>query len=401
MLSTKESLMVWKECSRVDERVQLVSSYLRGEQPMTALCQEFGVSRKTAYKWVARYNAEGPAGLADRSRAPLDHPQRVDATVAEALVMARKAHPHWGARKILAWLAPKQPSLMLPAASTVSALFAKYGLSRSRQARRRTPPYTDPFADADEPNRVWCADFKGEFKTGDYHRCYPLTLTDACSRMLLRCTALRSPKTRRVWPIFDSAFREYGLPERIRTDNGTPFASRGAGGLSRLSIWWLKLGIRHERIEPGHPEQNGRHERMHRTLKQETLRPPAPTSRQQQGRFDAFRIEYNEERPHEAIDNKPPGSIYIPSMRSYPRKLDAIEYPSHFKTRKVTLSGRIRWSSELVTIGQALEGEYIGIDSVDEVHHVFFADVLLGFIDDRRPELGLIRPPTSCWARVK
>ena len=393
--------MVWKECSRVDERVQLVSLYLRGEQPMTELCQEFGVSRKTAYKWVTRYNAEGPAGLADRSRAPLNHPQRVDETVAEALVMARRAHPHWGARKILAWLASKQPTLLLPAASTVSAMFAKYGLSRSRQARRRTPPYTDPFADADVPNRVWCADFKGEFKTGDSKRCYPLTLTDACSRMLLRCTALRSPKTVRVWPVFDGAFREYGLPERIRSDNGTPFASRGAGGLSRLSIWWLKLGIRHERIEPGHPEQNGRHERMHRTLKQETLHPPEATTRLQQRRFDAFRVEYNEERPHEAIDNCPPASRYTASTRSYPRKLNAIEYPSHFKTRKVTLSGRIRWNSELVTVGQALEGEYIGIDSSGEVHHVFFADVRLGFIDDRRPDLGIIRPPTDCWARVK
>jgi putative transposase len=300
--------MARRECSRMDARMQLVAEYLKGERPMTMLCLEFSVSRKTAYKWVARYEAHGPSGLEDRSRAPHDHHQRVDPVVVEALLMARRAHPHWGSRKILAWLSRKQPSLSVPAASTVSAIFAKYGLSRSRQARRRTPPYVDPFADADRANRVWCADFKGDFHTGDRRRCYPLTVTDAYSRMLLRCTALDSTKTRYAWPIFEEAFREFGLPERIRTDNGTPFASRGAGGLSRLSVWWVRLGIRHERIEPGHPEQNGRHERMHRTLKEETLHPPGSTARVQQKKFDAFRAEYNHERPHEALDDETPAS---------------------------------------------------------------------------------------------
>jgi putative transposase len=288
--------MAWKVRSHVDERVLLVGEYLKGERAMTDLCHEFGVSRKTAYKWLARYRVEGPAGLEDRSRAPHSHPSRVEPHVLEALVQARRAHPHWGAQKILAWLGRKQPEVTLPAASTVSAVFARYGLSRARQARRRTPPYTDPFADADIANRVWCADFKGEFKTGDSKRCYPLTVTDAFSRMLLTCTALRSPKRVKVQPVFESLFRELGLPERIRTDNGTPFASRGAGGLSRLSVWWVKLGIHHERIEPGHPEQNGRHERMHRTLKQETLRPPAATLRAQQRRFDGFQEEFNQAR---------------------------------------------------------------------------------------------------------
>jgi putative transposase len=250
--------MAWKECSRVDQRVLLVSEFMKGEQQMAELCRSFGVSRKTAYKWVARYRANGPAGLADRSRAPLTHATRVAPVVLEALLEARRTHPHWGARKVLAWLARKQPTLALPVASTVSVIFAKYGLVRSKTARRRTPPYTDPFADADVPNRLWCADYKGEFRTRDGRRCYPLTITDACSRMLLRCTALRSTKTRWAMPVFESVFREFGLPEKIRTDNGTPFASRGAGGLSQLSIWWTKLGIRHERIQPGHPEQNGR-----------------------------------------------------------------------------------------------------------------------------------------------
>lgn len=393
--------MVWKERSRVDERIVLVGEYMKGEEAMSELAREFGVSRKTAYKWVARYNEEGPGGLADRSRARITHASRVEAAVVEALLQARRSHSHWGARKILAWLAIKQPRLELPVASTVSALFAKYGLSRARQARRRTPPYTDPFAEADEANRIWCADFKGDFKTGDARRCYPLTVTDAYSRALLDCTALRSTRTIRVRPVFEEVFREFGLPERMRTDNGTPFASRGAGGLSQLSIWWVKLGIRHERIEPGHPEQNGRHERMHRTLKQETVRPPAATLRRQQLRFDAFRREYNEERPHEALENATPSSHYHPSSRSYPRRLPDVHYPEHFETRKVAASGRIRWKSAMVTIGHALEGEWIGIEPADRMHHVFFADVRLGFLDDERAELGLIRPPVTCWARVK
>jgi putative transposase len=393
--------MSWKERTRVDERVVLVGEYVKGERTMAELCREFGVSRKTGYKWVARYSAEGPAGLDDRSRAPHAHPNRVAAVVLEALLQARRAHRHWGARKILAWLARRQPELTLPAASTVSAVFSRYGLARARQARRRTPPYTDPFADADAPNRVWCADFKGEFRTGDGKRCYPLTVTDAFSRMLLRCTALRSPKTVWVQPLFEQTFREYGLPERIRTDNGTPFASRGAGGLSRLSIWWVKLGIRHERIEPGHPEQNGRHERMHRTLKQETLRPPAGSLRSQQARFDAFQFEYNQDRPHEALDDNLPASRYTPSPRTFPRRLPRIEYAPDLKVRKVAASGRIRWNSAMVTIGHALEGEWISVEPGDGLNHVYFADIRLGFIDDERPELGLIRPPTTCWARVK
>jgi transposase InsO family protein len=393
--------MVWKERSRMDERVLLVSEYLKGEQPMAWLCREFGISRKTAYKWLARYNSDGPSGLEDRSRAPHAHPSRVEPIVLEALLQSRRAHEHWGARKILAWLARKQPELHLPVASTVSAVFTKYGLSRLRHARRRTPPYTDPFADVDAANRVWCVDFKGDFRTGDGRRCYPLTVTDAFSRMLLRCTALRSTKTIRVQPIFEAAFRELGLPERIRSDNGTPFASRGAGGLSRLSIWWLKLGIRHERIQPGHPEQNGRHERMHRTLKQETLRPPAATMRAQQTRFDAFIEEYNEERPHEALDDAPPRSRYASSTRPYPSRLLNVGYEKQFLVRKVAASGRIRWKSALVTIGHALEGELIGIKPGDGLHHVYFSDICLGFIDDEHPELGLVRPPVTCWARVK
>ncbi|WP_205624775.1 IS481 family transposase [Vulgatibacter incomptus] len=385
----------------MDERVQLVSEYLKGVQSMTAICRGFGVSRKTAYKWVSRYQADGPGGLEDRSRAPLSHPSRIEPMVVEALLTVRRAHPHWGPRKILAWLGRKQPQLALPSASTGSAILAKYGLARSRQARRRTPPFTDPFADADAPNRIWCADFKGDFKKGDGKRCYPVTFTDGISRYLLKCRALRSTKRIGVQPVFEAAFHEFGLPDRIRTDNGTPFASRGAGGLSQLSVWWVKLGICHERIEPGRPDQNGRHERMHRTLKQETISPAAPTFRAQQARFDRFQREYNEERPHEALGNAPPSSSYVVSPRSYPSRLPEIHYRDGLKVRKVAASGRMRWNGAMVTIGHALEGEWIGLEEADGLHHVYFGNVNLGFIDDQRPSLGLIRPPTKCWARVK
>lgn len=237
--------MTWKEYSRVNERILLIGAYLEGERSMTDICDEFGVSRKTAYKWLNRYRVEGAAGLEDPSRAPLAHPQRVDSTVREALITARKAHPNWGGRKLRAWLAIQQPHRALPAASTISDIMSQYGLTRMRQAKRKTQPYTEPFADADTPNRIWCADFKGDFLTGDGKRCYSLTLTDAHSRMILVCHGLRSTIEKNVKPRFERAFREFGLPERLRTDNGTPFASLGAGGLSRLSIWWLKLGIHH------------------------------------------------------------------------------------------------------------------------------------------------------------
>lgn len=393
--------MAWKECSRVDQRVQLVSEYLKGEQAMAELCRMFGVSRKTAYKWVARYQEEGPKGLTDRSRAPLTHSTRVAPDVLEALLDARHAHPHWGARKVLAWLSRKTPEVTLPVASTVSAIFAKYGLARKRTARRKTPPYTEPFVDADVPNRIWCADYKGDFRLGDGSRCYPLTITDACSRMLLRCAALQSTNTRRARPVFENVFREFGMPEKMRTDNGTPFASAGAGGLSRLSVWWTKLGIRHERIQPGHPEQNGRHERMHRTLKQETTHPAAASRRAQQAKFDGFIAEYNFERPHEGLQDATPASRYTPSARAFPGRLPALDYPTHFDVRKVAAGGRIRWNGNVILINRALEGELIGIEPADGQHRVYFSDLPVGFLDAEQPRLGLISPPVICWSRAR
>lgn len=384
----------------MDERMLLVSEYLRGEKTMASICEAYGVSRKTGYKWVQRYGQYGPEGLTDQSRAPQRHPNRLDAAIVEQLIEARKARPHWGARKILAWLAKKKPTLALPAPSTVSALYSRHGLSRRRQPRRRTSPYTEPFADADAPNRVWCADFKGDFYTGDRTRCYPLTITDAHSRMLLCCRALRSTKTVTAMKVFEEVFRKYGMPDCIRTDNGTPFSSRAPAGLSELSVWWVKLGIRHERIEPGRPDQNGRHERMHRTLKEETLRPPARTFQAQQRRFDVFRKDYNEERPHEALQNVAPDSIYVPSSRPLPRRLAQIAYPDDFVTKQLSECGRFRWCSKLVVVSRVLAGELIGIKEDGAVAHVYFSDVHLGTIDSKRLELGLIRPPPTTWART-
>lgn len=282
---------------------------------------------------------------------------------------------------------------MLPAASTAGEILRRYGLSKPRPGRRRrVPPFTEPFATCDAPNQTWCADFKGEFRVGGPY-CYPLTITDAHSRFLIRCRARPSTKHRGARPVFQAAFREYGIPEVIRTDNGTPFATRAPHGLSRLSIWWLKLGIQHERIKPGRPDQNGRHERMHRTLKAETAKPPARTMRQQQRRFDAFRVEYNQERPHEALDYRAPANLYRPSSRQLPARTPSFSYPSGYRLRQVHESGRIRWPGRhVILLGAALAGEKVGCTETTEgVWKIYLGPVKLGIIDTARIELGLVR----------
>lgn len=367
--------------------------YLADECGMTELCEYFGVSRKTGYKWVERYRREGPEGLLDRSRAPRSHPRAILDPVVEVLLEARRKHPTWGPRKILPWLARKRPDLDLPAPSTVGDLFRRYGLTRPRRRRRRVPPFTKPFEKCSAPNSVWCTDFKGQFRTGDGQMCYPLTITDAYSRLIIRCKGLEAPKGAAVRPVFESAFREFGLPKAIRSDNGTPFASRGPGGLSKLSIWWLKLGIGHERIEPGRPEQNGRHERMHRTLKRETATPPKGTLRAQQRHFNRFVREFNEERPHEALGQQTPSSYYQRSERRYPRKLPTFRYPDDAVTRKVHPTGRVRWPGRrFIYIGEALIGEHIEFVPIDDdLWEVRLGPLTIGLLDETRFELGLIR----------
>lgn len=363
----------------MDERVSFIVESLRGELTMSALCEKYVVSRKTGYKWLTRFREEGKQALRDRSRACLHHPNATSEELAVLLIDARKSHPTWGARKLVAWLEMKYPRVHLPSPSTVGEILKRYGLTRRRRKRHKAPPYAAPFRGCDEPNAVWCADFKGSFALGNGRRCNPLTISDGYSRLLLRCEGLTWTDAAHVQPIFESAFYEFGRPWAIRTDNGPPFATIAAGGLSRLAIWLIKLEIRPERIAPGKPQQNGRHERMHRTLKAETTKPPARTMSAQQLAFDRFRRIYNNERPHEALGQKPPWTAYEKSERPYPVRLREPEYPSAFAVRTVRHDGTVRWKNERIYLAETLASERVGIEEVDDDRWgVYFADVALG-----------------------
>jgi putative transposase len=330
--------MPWKETCALDERVRFVLAVGACEEPMAAVCRRFGISRQHGYKWLTRWRAEGVAGLADRSRAPHSHPQAVAAELLEPCLAVRRAHPTWGPVKVRAFLERRHPATRWPAASSIGALFDREGLTVKRRPRRRTPPGGPLFA-AGAANDVWTVDFKGWFRTGDGTRVDPLTLCDACSRYLLRCQAVARPDTDHVWPILDAAFREYGLPVRLRSDNGPPFATTGAGGLSRLAVRVLKAGVTPERIRPGKPQENGRHERMHLTLLRDTADPPAATPRAQQTRFRAFRASYNEDRPHAALDNATPAERYLPSFRRWDGFLRSPEPDAGAIVRRVRCNG--------------------------------------------------------------
>lgn len=389
----------------MQERERLVRAWLSGRYTVTELAGEFEVSRKTVYKWTARHTLEGLPGMRDRPRAALHHPNAVPQAVAEAVVRAKLAHPVWGPLKLQP-LAGEPASIRdsWPAASTRGAILDRAGLTRGRRRKRHIPPNTLPFCDCCEPNDLWCADFKGWFRTGDGSRCNPLTITDAFSRALLRCRAVERQDYSHTRPVFESAFREYGLPKAMRTDNGAPFASLAAGGLSLLSVWWVKLGIWPDRIEPGHPEQNGRHERMHLTLKLECCRPPAPTTPEQQLRFDSFGHCFNHERPHQALGFQTPASVYRPSPRPYPSKLDDPAYSGDFIPRRVRSNGEIRWRGALIFISTVLPGEAVGIREADLGYEVYFGPVLLGRINVKgerlvRPGNPVRKPGTVTHAR--
>ena len=305
----------------MEEKLRFVFEYELGERSVTELCQRYEISRETGYVWLRRYRAAGVAGLVERSRAAQRHANQTPEEIERVVLELRQAHMRWGPRKLKHILEREEPGRRWPAASTIGALLKREGLVVARKKRWRTAPYTEPLAHAEEANRVWCADFKGWFRTGDGERIEPLTISDAHSRYLLRCQAVEKTDTARVQAIFEAAFRAYGMPEAIRTDNGAPFASRALAGLSRLAVWWIKLGIVPERIAAGHPEQNGRHERMHRTLKQEAAQPPAANRRQQQQALDQFREQYNQVRPHEALQMRTPASVYQPSERKFPARV--------------------------------------------------------------------------------
>lgn len=370
------------------ERSQLVALYETGRYTVTELAQHFGVSRKTAHKWLRRYAEGEEGGLEDRSRAPRTHPNATQSEVEAAVIEAKLAHPTWGPLKLRPGAQVPAPiAAAWPKPSTRGAILARHGLTARRRRRRRVDPYTQPFAACDEPNAVWCADFKGWFRTGDGQRCDPLTITDAYSRLLLCCQGLPGTDGPQVRPFFERTFREYGLPRAIRTDNGPPFASMGVGGLSRLSVWWVKLGILPERIDPGHPEQNGRHERMHRTLKQDCQRPPAASLQAQQARFETFRHSYNTERPHQALAQQPPASLYLPSPRSYPAQLSDPCYPADFQVRRVRSNGQVKWRGQVIFVSEALSGEAIGISEATHGWYAYFGPIRLGILDPIKPSI--------------
>jgi transposase InsO family protein len=350
----------------MSERMRFIVAVDEGEVTMAAACRQFGISRKTGYKWLARYRQEGIAGLADRSRAPQHCPHAVTPEVREAVLALRGQYPTWGPKKVAAKLEQVYPNLVVPAPSTIGDLLAAAGLVVPRRRRRHVPPRTQPLAHATRPNVVWCADFKGDFVLGDGTRCYPLTISDADSRFLLRCQAVPTTATERVPPLFEATFREFGLPDRLRTDNGSPFASVALGGRTALSVWWVKLGITPERIDAGKPSQNGRHERMHLTLKLEACQDPGHSLRGQQHGFDQFRQIYTEERPHEAFGQRTPASIYQPSLRPFPDRLPELTDPTADGVRRVRPSGCIRWQGREIYVSKVLIGEPVGLTQIDE-----------------------------------
>jgi transposase InsO family protein len=369
------------------ERERLVAAYEENRYTVTELAELFGVSRKTVHKVLARYRQSGPAGLAERSHAAEHHPNATPPEVVAAVLRQKLAHPTWGPLKLLP--GPEDDPQTWPAPSTRGLILARAQLTRSRHRRRRVPP-SQPFGTCNGPNATWCADFKGWFRTGDGQRCDPFTVTDAYSRKLLCCQITR-PDHAHVRPVMERLFRENGLPDAIRTDNGPPFASVGAGGLTRLNVWWVKLGIRLERIQPGHPEQNGRHERMHLTLL-EACRPPAATLTGQQRRFDAFLPMFNHERPHQALNLVAPSTLYEPSSRAYPAKLEDPAYPEEASIRRVRSNGEIRWRGKLIFLSQSLIGEAVAITEESAGYAVAFGPIRLGMLDHVRERLLRDRP---------
>lgn len=371
------------ETTRLAQRRLFIHDLTSGQWTMSELCARYGISRPTGHKWRARYHDGGEAALADRSHAPHQCPHRTPPDVETLLLQARRQYG-WGARKLVAVLRHRHPPHSWPAPSTVNDLLARHHLLRRHRRRR---PWRHPGAApllTDHPNQVWPADFKGQFKTGDGQYCYPLTVTDHFSRALLVCHGLSSITTAAVQPVFRTLFRTVGLPEAIRTDNGAPFASTGLQGLSPLNIWWMQLGIVHQRIPPASPQDNGAHERMHRELKRETTRPAAPTPRAQQRRFDAFRRRYNDVRPHEALGDQPPRTRWTPSPRPYPERRPRPEYSPAMEIRRISAGGTFSWHGRPLFLTETLRGEDIALEEVDDgLWNLVYYRTLLGRIDVR------------------
>jgi putative transposase len=370
--------MPWRETSTMDERLRFVQDVHRPGWSIAELCRRYEVSRKTGYKWLRAYERAGPMGLADGSHRPHGSPQATSPTVVR-LILQLQRHYTWGARKVRRLLLARVPAEQVPTKTTIHRILERHGRVRPRRPSRRRFHAGPPQTPLDTPNAVWTADFKGQFRTGNGVYCYPLTVQDGATRFLLGCRGLGAPTTAGSWPVFAQLFRRYGLPERLRTDNGQPFASNALGRLSTLSVWWVRLGIRPELIEPAHPEQNGRHERMHKTLKAATARPPQAHLAAQQRCFDRFRLRYNTERPHEALGDATPASCYAASPRPYRSALAPLDYPGHFERRLVSHNGGIRWIHRWVNVSHLLAELEVGFEEIDDgLWNVYFGPVWLG-----------------------
>jgi putative transposase len=368
----------------MDQNIQFIADYLRRTLSITALCARYGVSRKTGSKWIERYLTSGPPGLEDRSRTPCSRPNQTPQHVVEAILEVRCRHPSWGAKTLWSILHTRHPSWSLPGRSTVCDILRRHGWVPQKRHRRLIGHPGQPTTLIAAPNEVWSADFKGQFQTGDGLYGYPLTVADGYSRVRLGCQALSSTRVAEAKPVFTRLVKEFGLPKRLRTDNGVPFATNTLGRLSQLSAWWVRLGIFPELIEPGKPQQNGRHERRHRTLKAETTRPPARTRRAQQLTCDRFREEFNCQRPHEALDMQPPASCDDPSPRQMPNRLPPLAYPDRFEVRYVSANGGIRWHHQWVNVSHPCMGEYVGREEIDDgIWHVYFGPLTLGRLLER------------------
>ena len=378
--------MPWQEVNPMDQRVFFITDYLRQITSISGLCTQYGVSRKTGYKWIERYRSSGLAGLTEASSRPLRSPDKTPYRIEQSIIELRQQflEPP-GAKKLHTLLARHYPLELIPSKSTIYNILNRAGLVEKRRRKRRVSPYPQPFAPVNQVNELWSVDYKGQFKLRNGQWCYPLTVMDHQSRYLCGCEALKGPLLKDTKAAFIKVFRKYGLPQRIRSDNGTPFASTSCGGLSRLSIWWVKLDILPERIEPGKPQQNGQHERMHRTLKRAATRPPSSSMKAQQQRLDDFSHEYNQQRPHESLDQQTPASQYSASTRPYPERLPEIEYPIYYETRQVRYNGLINLRNKQIYISNLLQHETIGLEEIDDgIWRVYFGPIKIGEFDERQ-----------------
>ena len=387
--------MPWQECRKVDERQRFIRRLLDGER-MAGLCREFGISRQTGYKIYARFKDCGLQGLTDRSRRPYRQANQLPFQIEAVIVQLRREHPSWGAPKIREKIKRLHLGISPPAISTVHAVLDRYGLVTRGRRRNHYKAEGTGLSRPDHPNDLWCTDYKGEFMLADLRYCYPLTITDFASRYLLCCEALETTKESYAFTVFERAFKDFGLPRAIRSDNGVPFASNSAFfGLSKLSVWWLRLGIDIERIRPGNPQQNGRHERMHLTLKKEATKPPGKNFLQQQAKFDAFIHDYNHERPHQALNMQYPAELYTPSPRAY-TGLPELSYPFHDMTITVTQCGRLCFGRRKINLSGVFAGQNVGVKEIaDHVWLISFMHYDLGFFDDQTSRVECAPNPFS------